>query len=53
VPTVAFFEDTNPAAFGPIKPDDTVLQIGGKSPRDVAAACAAIVAAPTVNARTG
>jgi ADP-heptose:LPS heptosyltransferase len=53
VPTVAFFDDTNPAAFGPIKPDDTVLQIGGKSPRDVAAACAAIVAAPTVNARTG
>jgi heptosyltransferase-3 len=54
VPTVAFFADTNPAAFGPIKPDDTVLQTGGKSPRDVAAACAAIVAAtPPVTRQAG
>jgi len=45
VATIAFFDQTNPAAFGPIKPQDTVLQIGGKSPREVAEACASIVAA--------
>ena len=37
-----------------IKPDDTVLQTGGKSPRDVAVACAAIVAAtPPVTRQAG
>jgi heptosyltransferase-3 len=45
VPTIAFFERTNPAAFGPIKPEDTVLQIAEMTPTQVAEACAAIVAA--------
>jgi ADP-heptose:LPS heptosyltransferase len=43
VPTIAFFERTNPAKFGPIKPEDTVLMIGGMTPRQVAEACARIV----------
>lgn len=43
VPTIAFFERTNPAKFGPIKPEDTVLKIGGMTPRQVAEACARIV----------
>jgi ADP-heptose:LPS heptosyltransferase len=43
VPTIAFFERTNPAAFGPINPSDVALPIGGLSPADVAAACARIV----------
>ena len=45
VATIAFFDQTNPAAFGPIKPRDTVLRIGGKSPQEVAQDCASIVAA--------
>lgn len=45
VATIAFFDQTNPAAFGPIKPQDTVLKIRGKSPQEVAEACAAITAA--------
>jgi ADP-heptose:LPS heptosyltransferase len=44
VPTIAFFDRTNPAAFGPIKPQDTVLKITGMTPRQVAEACAGIVA---------
>ena len=44
VPTVAFFSRTNPAAFGPIKPNDTVLRIEGMTPQAVAEACAGIVA---------
>jgi len=44
VPTIAFFEQTSPAAYGPIKPSDTVLRIAGMTPQSVAAACAGIVA---------
>jgi len=44
VPTIAFFEQTNPAAYGPIKPADSVLRIAGMTPRQVAEACAGIVA---------
>ena len=44
VPTIAFFDKTKPAAFGPIKPEDTVLKITGMTPRQVAEACAGIVA---------
>jgi ADP-heptose:LPS heptosyltransferase len=43
VPTIAFFDQTNPDAFGPIKLQDTVLKIGGQSAAKVAQACAAIV----------
>ena len=51
VPTIAFFDQTNPAAFGPIKPQDTVLKIGGKSPQEVAEACASIVASRSAKER--
>lgn len=44
VPTIAFFERTSPAAYGPIKPEDASLRIRGMTPQDVAAACADIVA---------
>lgn len=44
VPTVAFFDRTDPARHGPIKPNDTSLRIGGLTPQAVAAACAEIVA---------
>jgi ADP-heptose:LPS heptosyltransferase len=49
VPTIAFFEQTNPAAFGPIKPEDAVLKIAGMTPRQVAEACAGIVASRTAH----
>jgi ADP-heptose:LPS heptosyltransferase len=45
VPTIAFFDRTNPAAFRPIKPEDRVLRINDMTPQDVAASCARIVAA--------
>jgi len=47
VPTIAFFDQTNPAAFGPIKPNDVVLRIRGMTPQAVAAVCADIVAGQT------
>ncbi|HVN42727.1 MAG TPA: glycosyltransferase family 9 protein [Steroidobacteraceae bacterium] len=43
VPTIAFFDKTRPDAFGPIKPNDVVIRIGGLTPQAVAAACADIV----------
>ncbi len=46
VPTVALFDSTNPAAFGPLKPEDVALRIAGLGPREVAAACASRVAGP-------
>ena len=52
VPTIAFFEQTNPAAFGPIKPEDTVLQIGGMTPQQVAEACAGTVASRSATGRS-
>lgn len=44
VPTVALFDSTNPAAFGPLKPEDVALRIAGLGPREVAAACVERVA---------
>jgi ADP-heptose:LPS heptosyltransferase len=51
VPTIAFFEQTNPAAYGPIKPADSVLRIAGMTPRQVAEACAGIVAGRSTASR--
>jgi ADP-heptose:LPS heptosyltransferase len=47
-PTIAFFSRTDPAAYRPIKPDDTVLQIEKMTPSEVAAACASLVASRVV-----
>jgi ADP-heptose:LPS heptosyltransferase len=47
VPTIAFFERTDPAIYGPLKPDDVILRIDGMTPQRVAEDCARIVAAST------
>jgi heptosyltransferase III len=48
MPTIAFFNRTDPAAFGPIKPDDTVLHVEKMTPREVAATCVRLVASRPV-----
>ncbi len=44
VPTIAFFESTDPAVYGPIKPNDVVLRINDMTAQDVARNCARLVA---------
>jgi len=45
VPTIAFFESSDPSTYGPINRDDVVLSVGGMTPHVVAEECARIVAA--------
>ena len=51
VPTIAFFEHSNPDKYGPIKREDHALRIAGLTPHLVAEACANIVAAAGVDDR--
>ena len=43
VPTVAFFNRTHPAVFGPIGPQDVSMIVNGMTPQEVARDCADIV----------
>jgi len=53
VPTIAFFDRSDPAKYGPINRQDRALGIGGMTPRQVAEACATIVAAAPQTPRSG
>jgi ADP-heptose:LPS heptosyltransferase len=50
VPTIAFFNRTDPAAFGPIRPNDVTINVGGMTPQEVARSCADIVSKRSVSA---
>ncbi|MEX0734469.1 MAG: glycosyltransferase family 9 protein [Steroidobacteraceae bacterium] len=43
VPTIAFFNWTHPATFGPIGPKDVAMIVNGMTPQEVARECADIV----------
>jgi ADP-heptose:LPS heptosyltransferase len=45
VPTIAFFENSDPSTYGPINRNDVALGIGGMTAHVVAEECARIVAA--------
>jgi heptosyltransferase-3 len=53
VPTIAFFDSSDPAKYGPINREDRALRIGGMTPRQVAEACAQIVATAPRDPRSG
>jgi ADP-heptose:LPS heptosyltransferase len=42
VPTIAFFNRTHPAVFGPIGPKDVAMIVNGMTPQEVARDCADI-----------
>jgi ADP-heptose:LPS heptosyltransferase len=43
VPVAALFGPTAPARFGPLKPEDTVILLEGRSPEEIAEACRSFV----------
>lgn len=51
VPTIAFFNRTNPAVFGPLGPKDVAMIVNGMTPQEVARECADIVSRRIVAAR--
>jgi ADP-heptose:LPS heptosyltransferase len=43
VPTIAFFNRTHPAVFGPLGPQDVAMIVNGMTPQEVARNCVDIV----------
>ena len=43
VPVVALFGPTDPERFGPLKPEDTVMILEGRSPEEIAETCRPLV----------
>jgi ADP-heptose:LPS heptosyltransferase len=51
VPTIAFFNRTHPAVFGPLGPKDAAMIVNDMTPREVARDCAEFVSSRLVAAR--
>ncbi|MGH8259294.1 MAG: glycosyltransferase family 9 protein, partial [Steroidobacteraceae bacterium] len=53
VPTVALFQASDPAVYGPLKPSDLALDLSRSTPADVAAHCRSIWQRTAAGARSG